>query len=186
MGHKAYLSRMEKLDLIKFIAATGESYVRYVEWAKAKHVENVFTERYFHTWVQRRRPQITEERARIRDEVRRMSTYDKDRRLQELEKVAEFLLDEMEHMRIHDVCSKTCKPIETFLRLAEQQRKTLETIARERGEFNKPDQESDDRDTKSLIAKREALNRLGDRGRKIVLIPSKTETSVEDNEGVMG
>lgn len=183
MGNRSYLSRQEKYDLLKFVAATGENYQRYLEWARAKHVENVFSENYFHTWVARRRTILQEERARIRDEVRRMSVYDKDRRLQELERVSEYLLDEMEHMRIHDQCSKTCNPMNMFLKLSEQHRKTMETIARERGEFGKSDQQSDGRDTRALIAKREAIGRLGERTRKVVVIQApEKEASVGDNQ----
>lgn len=182
MGNTSYLSRQEKYDLIKFVAATGESYKRYLEWAEAKSVANKFSENYFYTWVSRRRTLIQEERARIRDEVKRMSVYDKNRRLQELERIAEYLLDEMEHMRIHDTCSKNCKPLETFIRLSEQHRKTMETIARERGEFGKSDQESDGRDSRALAAKRAAVDRLNSRPRKVVVIQApEEEAGLGDN-----
>lgn len=165
---KSYLSKKDKADLMQFIAMTGENYDRYLEWCQARSARP-FSRGYLHNWISRRRVLINEIRAKQREEIRRQSRYGKDRRLEELEKVAEHLLNTIDQMVIHDVCMPTCKPVDTLVKLMEQHRKTMEAIAKERGEYNKLDQQSDDRDTRALIAKREALARLGT-GRKVYII----------------
>lgn len=181
-GIKAYLSKREKSELVEFVAAVGENYDRYLEWCE-KHSAKPFSRNYFKRWVQRRRYIIQQIRLKQKDEIRRLSTYNKDRRLEELERVSEYLLSTIDQMVSHDVCSPTCKPVETLIKLMEQHRKTLEAIAKERGEFNKPEESPLKSDTRAILAKKEALARLST-GRQIVVIQPNSdlqETSEEED-----
>lgn len=172
-GIKSYLSKREKEELVRFVAGTGENYTRYLEWCEKRNAKP-FTKSYFHMWVQRRRSIIQEERIRQKEEIRRLSVYDRQRRLEELERIGEYLLEQMDNIRAHELCGASCKPIETLLKLMEQHRKTMEAISKERGEWNKPDQQPNASETRALIAKRQALTQLNS-GREIVIINQNSE-----------
>jgi hypothetical protein len=126
-GIKSFLSRSEKKDLIQFIAATGENYERYSEYCETRGWKK-FTPGYLHTWIQRHRPKIQEAREEHREEVRKTSMYDKNRRIQDLEAIAD---------RLKKSIDKFQDDPKILVSLAEQLRKTHESIAKERGEYLK-------------------------------------------------
>ena len=124
-GIKAFLSAAERKDLVKFVAATGENYERYLEYCKQRGWRP-FTQKYFHTWIQRRRKYVQAERQVHREEVRKMSMYDKERRVTDLEHLADTLKRQI---------AKNVEDPRILVSLSEQLGKTLERIAKERGEW---------------------------------------------------
>lgn len=134
MGLKSYTSAREKNDLIEFIAATGENYDRYLEWCAARGVKP-YTKKYLHTWIQRRRPKIKQMRIKHDEEIQRMSMFDRERRIRELEND----LDTLNHL-----ISKNFDIPELLVKLLEQKRKTAQAVAQERGEWNRPEAKEPD------------------------------------------
>lgn len=130
-GIKSFLSSNEKKDLVQFIASTGENYQRYLEYCNQRGWRP-FTEKYLHTWIQRRRAKIQDARQEHREEVRKKSMYDKERRVHDLEVVADT---------IKKAIDKVQDDPKTLIALTEQLRKTLEAIAKERGEWLKAEPE---------------------------------------------
>jgi hypothetical protein len=126
-GIKSFLSTAEKKDLVNFIAATGENYERYLEYCKQRGWRP-FTAKYLHTWIQRRRSKVQDARQEHREEVRKMSMYDRERRVNDLESIADTLKKSMD---------KVSDDPKTLVALSEQLRKTFEAIAKERGEWLK-------------------------------------------------
>lgn len=128
-GIKSYMSAREKAELVKFIAVTGENYDRYIEWCQQRQIKP-FTKKYLHTWVQRRRLKVKDARKVHEEEVRKLSMYDKERRIEQLEGDVNILNGQIE---------KTFDIPELQLKLIEQKRKTMEAIAKERNEWLKPE-----------------------------------------------
>lgn len=179
-GIKSFLSKRDKEDLVRFVAQTGENYDRYLEWCNKRNAKP-FSKGYFHQWIQRRRSIVQEERLRQKEEVRRLSMYDRQRRLEELERVSEYILEQMDWLRAHELCRDSCKPLDSMMRLVEQHRRQMEAISKERGEWNKPDQQPNAGETRSLIAMRQALTRLNS-GKEVVVINQKVESEIQDME----
>lgn len=125
----SFLSDKERTDLISFVAGTGENYDRYLEWA-AKRDVTVYTKAYFHRWVQKWRSAIQTARVKHIADVRAGAQYTRNKRLETLQDAAERLLSVIEREGL---------PVDALLKAEEQLRKTLESIAKETGEFNKPD-----------------------------------------------
>ena len=121
------LSVSAKRDLEQFIAANGENYSMYEEFAKQRGWK-VWTKGYLHNWVNRNRPNIQTYRAVHREVFRKSVTLDREMRLKRMERAADKIEQEIE----------TCTDTEIFLKLVESQRKVLQHIAQERGEWNKP------------------------------------------------
>lgn len=133
-GIKAFLSAAERKDLVKFVAATGENYERYLEYCTQRGWRP-FTQKYFHTWIQRRRQYVQAERQVHREEVRKMSMYDKERRVSDLEHLADTLKKQI---------TKNVEDPRVLVSLSEQLGKTLERIAKERGEWLKGEEQARD------------------------------------------
>ena len=112
---------------MEFIASTGENYSRYLEWTEKRGVKP-FTQKYLHTWIQRRRPKIKQARARHEEEVQRMSMYDRERRIRE---------HEADLDTINQLILKFYDDPDTMVKLLEQKRKMSQAVAQERGEWNK-------------------------------------------------
>lgn len=130
-GIKSFLSSAEKKDLVKFVAATGENYDRYLEYCEQRGWR-AFSKKYFHTWVQRRRQYVQAERQLHREEVRKMSMYDRERRVSDLENLADTLKKQI---------AKNLEDPRIIVSLSEQLGKTLERIAKERGEWMKNEEQ---------------------------------------------
>lgn len=170
MGQKSYLSAREKLELIDFLAATGENYERYKEWAEQRGVKP-FSQKYLHTWIQRRRYKFQQAREKHKEEVRRMSMYTRERRIEELEKDLELLKFQL----INDThnCTKCgalhgIKP-DDIIKITEARRKISEAIAKERNEWLKPEtSEGSELSTRDRI--RSKLTEMLESGTKTTII----------------
>lgn len=146
MGIKAFMSQREKSDLIDFIAVTGENYDRYLEWCKQRGIEKVFTKKYLHTWVQRHRPRVKVARIRVEEEIRRMSMFDKEKRIRELENDIDM---------VNQLVQKSYDIPEMMVKLLEQKRKLLQAVAQERGEWLRVEnKESDGTTSRNAIRAR--------------------------------
>lgn len=127
---------------MEFVAGKGENYPRYLQWCEERHIpgECRFKEAYFHKWVGKHRPTVQRKREEHKAEVRAESIYDRQSRLRILEASLERL----------EAAAQALGENEKFdpgdlVRLEEQKRKTLESIAKERGEFGtKPSADSDE------------------------------------------
>lgn len=144
MRRKSELSDLAKQELEVFVAVNGQSYAKYTKYAE-KQGWYLFSERYFKCWVDRRRERIQSIRRMHLQEVQRMTTLDRAKRIEKLERacglVQEKLNDEPD--------------AELLIKLLEQERKLLEAIAKERGEWLKVDDGSRDlRDAQNEIAER--------------------------------
>lgn len=126
-GIKSFLSSKEKKDLIQFIASTGENYDRYLEYCSQRGWKP-FTKAYLHTWCQRKRAQIQAARSDHKEEVRKMSMYDKERRIADLERLAD---------QLKVAINKSLDDPRMLISLSDQLGKTFERIAKERGEWLK-------------------------------------------------
>lgn len=139
-GIKSYLSAREKHELLEFIAATGENYDRYLDLCE-KRGWKPFSKKYLHTWIQRRRGKVQIAREKHKEEVRKLSMYDKTRRIEELENAVAVLNSHMVAVQVEDHNCNRCGLIhavaspDTVIRLMEQKRKLLEAIAKERNEW---------------------------------------------------
>lgn len=147
MATSSYLSKNQKEDLLVSMAGTGENYDKYLEWCDRWKVpvEKRFTKKYLHTWIQRRRPKFQAAKAEHQETIRKMSMYDRERRVHELEQDIAVINSHLyvagkEHS-VHQ-CTKcgynheVAGP-ETALKLIEQKRKLSQAIAIERGEWGK-------------------------------------------------
>jgi hypothetical protein len=183
MGVKAYLSTREKEELVDFIAGTGENYQRYLDWCEQHQVLNRWTEKYFHTWIQRRRGKIVVARNKYKEEVRRLSLYDKERRIVELERSVDVINSHLVAAD-SDHTTHTCKTCgasheivgpEVAIKLMEQKRKLLEAIAKERNEWLKPESTASNEPTA-----RERLTAIS-----MALLANATETDIVDGTVVV-
>lgn len=147
MGQKSYLSAREKDELLQFVAATGENYDRYLDLC-AKRGWKPFSQKYLHTWIQRRRTKFQIARERHREEVRKLSIFDKQRRIEDLEGSVKVINEHLVRETINDHECSRCGMLHTVLsaeitiKLMEQKRKLLEAIAKERNEWGKESKEN--------------------------------------------
>lgn len=141
-GIKAYLSAREKHELLHFLAATGENYDRYLDYC-AQRGWKPFSRKYLHTWIQRRRGKFQVAREEHKQEVRRLSMWDKQRRIEDLERSVEVINQHLVRETVEDHECTRCGMLHTVLsaaitiKLMEQKRKLLEAIAKERNEWLK-------------------------------------------------
>lgn len=128
---KAYLSPAEVADLVKHVAEHGSNYEKYQQWAERNGVEQQFTQNSLQNWIQRRRPQVIAEREKFEEEVRVESTMTRGQRLRMLEETLD---------RLHNIFMdpESGVEVEVLVKVAEQERKHMEAIAKDRGEFGKP------------------------------------------------
>ncbi|MDE2104987.1 MAG: hypothetical protein KGL39_47555 [Patescibacteria group bacterium] len=129
MAHTSFLTPEEKRSLLDWIGAHGEGYPGYLDWCEREAIPNErrFTKASYGSWVQRRRLKVQASRANHREESRRQSRMDREARMLALE--ATFArLDQLTRNSGVDDPDK-------LVRLEEQKRKTLEAIAKERGEW---------------------------------------------------
>lgn len=134
-----YLSTTEEDLLIRHVAAHGERYRDFVDWCDEKEIppHRRFTMLSYRKWVQRHRQTIKDLREKARQETLKTSKFHRASRLKELE-------DTM--VRIGALLDGTLEgklplTVSDIVRLEEQRRKTLEHIAKERGEWLKPPEE---------------------------------------------
>lgn len=133
---KAFLSKAEQTDLIAWMVGHQGNYVRYIEWCDKNEIppENRFTKDYLKRWTDRKRALFRARAAQVGEDLRRQSSMDRGRRLKELETLA---------ARLEEMAAKEKDPA-MLVRLAEQIGKTLERIAKERGEWLKAPEDAED------------------------------------------
>lgn len=144
---KAFLRKKEKLDLIQFIASRGEGYKKYLEYANKRNWSPLFTEQYYHTWVNRHRKQIWAAKDTVFMEIRNVDNYDRKKRIDECE-AAIILIDDMirdssrNGVHLCNECGEYhINKTSMIVSLLEQKRKYLEQIAKERNEWGKESSE---------------------------------------------
>lgn len=133
---KAFLSKAEQQDLISWMVGHSTNYQRYVEWCDKNEIptENRFTEFYLKRWVDRHRRLFQQKAAQIEEDLRRQSSMDRGRRLKELETLV---------ARLEKMAAKEEDPA-TLVKLSEQIGRTLERVAKERGEWMKAPEDAED------------------------------------------
>lgn len=146
---KSFLQPQEFKDLIEHVAAHGENYDRYLNWCNEHNIpeENRYTRQYYHRWTQvpKNKSLIRAAKAEHALAVRREMTLTKDMRVAELQASASRIREEIgRQLDTHEceVCEcHNSKSVDTMIKLEEQLRKTLESISKEMGEFNKAAEE---------------------------------------------
>ena len=130
---KAYLNRAEQQDLIAWMTGHQGDYARYLEWCERNEKPETqrFTKYYLNRWTQRKRVHFQARARQVEEDLRRQSALDRGRRLKLLEDMVSGL---------QAVLARETDP-NTIVRLTEQIGKTLDRIARERGEYGKPPEE---------------------------------------------
>lgn len=134
MAQKSFLTRKAQDELITWLAANGENYRLYCDLAE-KRGWKVFSAAYFRRWIQRHRLRIQGQRAVVQAEAREMTVLSKATRIEKLEAA----VDRLEQALDDDELT-----VEQAIKVEEQLRKTLESIAKERGEFNNTGTEKGD------------------------------------------
>lgn len=124
------LSQFEVTLLQEWVVAHGETWHAYLDFCEKYQIgpEKRFTPAYYKTWVQRRRSVVQGGREKERELIRRGSVLTRELRLRSLEEAFSRL-----ERRI--AAEEGEMPPDVLVRLLEQQRKTLEAISKERGEF---------------------------------------------------
>jgi hypothetical protein len=190
MGQKSYLTYRQKESLLNWLAATGENYDKYIEWCDKNSVpkEQRFTPKYLHTWVQRRRPKFQNARADHQEELRRLSMYDKDKRIADHENsiniINSHLMAQNSGYSSH-VCTKCgftheVEGPEVVIKLLEQKRKLSQAVAIERGEWGKADAEPKRTESSRDLLRAAALQALANPTGKVTVISPRT---VGESEG---
>lgn len=148
-----YLTKPEEALLIAFVGAKGENYSRYLDFCDRNEIPDSrrFTEQYFHVWCTRHRSALSLAKAHQADVVRSESTLDRENRIALLEeavvrfrediRVLTELKDRIEEEVVEEGFTHRIRRIpsciETRLKVEEQLGKTLDRIAKERGEYAK-------------------------------------------------
>lgn len=171
-ANKAYLSKKLKKDLMRYIAAAGESYTRYEEWCDSLQIpsERRFTYYYFRNWCHRHRDEINYFKNLRDEQIRQFSTLDKESRVRELEsdidRINAILRSETVNgdFIVHE-CSK-CGEFHDALdpniviKLIEQKRRDMETLSKERNEWMKADATVNSTSSPVSVARDSALRKL--------------------------
>lgn len=146
-----YLTTAEEAKLVLFVAAKGENYGRFLDWCDMNEVPEArrFSPSYFHTWISRHHKAVVAARAVVADDVRRASTFDRDRRIRELEESCARIKADIKAFKtleesVYDddgeiVTRRVTSYLDQRLRLEDLLGRQTERIAKERGEFNKAD-----------------------------------------------
>lgn len=113
-------------DLVEFVAANGTSYARYVRYAEQNNLGYIYTEGYWRQWVKRRKGRLEEARARHEKEVRERTVLAKEDRVKKLEAAV---------ARLEGLLASDELSITDQVKVEEQLRKNLESIAKEKGEY---------------------------------------------------
>jgi hypothetical protein len=126
MANKAYLTPVQSKNLLDYIAGNSESYDHYNHWADREEIppEKRFTTYGYPMWVHRHRAQLKLAREEHRKATWGGSQFDRNLRLRELEASYERLR------------GLTSDDVKVTLSIEDAKRKTLELIAKERGETN--------------------------------------------------
>ena len=166
---RAYLNDRERAELIHHVSVAGENYDKYVAFATPRGWK-LYTKRYLHNWVGRHRQAIRLERERHLFDLRKLSLLDRQKRLVMLEKASSRLEERLEAALAEGDDEKVVK-------LAEQMRKQLQSVAIERGEWQQKDEKQGLEELKDAILANMERAALPD---PRVVEGTFTEVSVED------
>ncbi len=146
---KAFLSRPEQDDLIAWMVGHQGNYERYTQWCDKNGIplENRYTLDYLRRWTQKRRARFQDRARKVEEDLRKASTMDRAARLGKLEAIVAQLEDMMVGEQRPDI----------LVKLAEQLEKTLDRIARERGEYGKAPEDGPDEATRINTTLRNAF-----------------------------
>lgn len=145
VAQKRRLNPTQLGDLSDWIARNGENYERYIEWCNLQNLpqEARFSKGYLPTWIQRRRAMIQAKRAVFREEIRSASRLPKVRRMELLEASVERIQGRIVECQLNG---------DDFLllKMEDQLRRQLESLAKEMGEFNAKPEDDDRADVGAL------------------------------------
>lgn len=125
----AFLSRQQQSDLLEHVVNAGEKYDAYLKWCEERGITERFTEAYFPRWVQKHRRMLQARRTEHQQVVRAESVYDRAMRVRTLE----ASLNRLEGAAMVALANDDLR---SLVMIEEQKRKHMESIAKERGEFN--------------------------------------------------
>lgn len=133
---KAYLTRPQMASYLTWAGGAGSAYEEYIQWCNRNFipVDKRFTRASHKVWIQRHRKQLIQCREEHREALRivsRMGREDRVRAHEESLIRVEALIRSTEMLKISE-----------YVALEEQKRKILESIARERGEYNRVSEEA--------------------------------------------
>lgn len=139
----SFLTSDQKRRLAHHIALCGTNYKRYLEFCEREQLRP-YTAEYLRKWAKKYRQLIQSEREQHFLSIRAKSALDRSARLSILEDTAMKLNDEFQRALADG-------EREAALKLAEQLRKQLESIAKERGEYNNRDAAQDNYDIARVL-----------------------------------
>ena len=125
----SFLSRQQQSDLLEHVVNAGEKYDAYLAWCDERGITERFTEAYFPRWVQKHRRLLQARRTEHQQVVRAESVYDRAMRVRTLE-------SSMARLEGAAMDALANKNLRALVMIEEQKRKNMESIAKERGEFN--------------------------------------------------
>lgn len=134
----ASLAPRAKEALILYVALNTENYDKYLDYCNRTGTRP-FTKWYLRNWIQRNRPEIQRQRLLHLAEIKQASALTRTKRMAMLEDNARVCGE-----RIATLLTDEHADIRLLTALMEQQRKLLEAIARERGEWGNTSEEPTD------------------------------------------
>lgn len=144
MANRPFLSQEEERHFIRFVAQKGENYDRYLEWCEEEAIpeDRRYTPGSFHNRVNKDRQLINRTRMSIEDAARESAVMTKDRRIGRLQRQLSRIEEMLERAAGQDshectFCENTHYDLNVIAKIEDQYRKTLESIARELGEYNR-------------------------------------------------
>lgn len=145
MGRRSStLTPSELNDLIDHVALYGANYEKYEQWAERNGLEHKFTPGYLKNWIQRRRDLVRAKRGEFEEEVKQASVMTRGKRLVMLEESLD---------RIHVVLMGDHEKelsVDEMTKIADQERKLMQAIAIERGEWQKAPPSDDELEDKAM------------------------------------
>lgn len=150
MRTRRRISVRAEQDLIQWIAANGQNYDMFLGfWERQGWPGKPFTRGYLKKWCWKKYDRIQAARAEHKQRILEQTYMNKERRIRLLTESVERIqaaLDKMFESAPHR-CPECGEEhlslgVAEYLRLEEQLRRTLETLAKEYGEYNRPGDES--------------------------------------------
>ena len=126
-----FLTDEEKSLFLTWVAGHGTAYKDYLIWCEEMSIPNErrYTEKSLKVIIQRNRPAMKQRQIQVNQQAIAAAAFPRYVRIAALQKAVERLDAKLE---MSDELS-----VRDYVALEEQRRKTLETIAREMGEYGK-------------------------------------------------
>lgn len=142
-----YLSYIERGELARFVAGKGQNYDAYVKYATERGWK-VFTKSYYNNWCWRHRPLVLRFRAELMDELRQQTYYDKESRIKSMEMDVDAINARLRNEHSSHICTEcgfvhSPTSSDSLVKLIDTKRKLMESIAKEKDEFNKKSEPRD-------------------------------------------